>query len=86
MTGSLGEPVIFDPAVYFGHREIELAMTRLFGGYSSKFYKVYNDEFPLTAGFEERVEIYQLYPLLVHVNLFGGGYISQVDSILNRYV
>lgn len=86
MTGSDGEPVIFDPAVYFGHREIDIAMTRLFGGFGSNFYEVYEEFSPLTPGFEDRIDIYQLYPLLVHVNLFGGGYISQVDSILNRYV
>ena len=86
MTGPDGEPVIFDPAVYFGHREIDIAMTRLFGGFGSNFYEVYEEFSPLTPGFEDRIDIYQLYPLLVHVNLFGGGYISQVDSILNRYV
>jgi fructosamine-3-kinase len=86
MTGPSGGPVIFDPAVYFGHREIDIAMTKLFGGFGSIFYEVYEEVFPLTAGFEDRIDIYQLYPLLVHVNLFGGGYISQVNSILNRYV
>ena len=85
MTGSEGEPVIFDPAVYFGHREVDLAMTKLFGGFSSRFYDVYNETFPLKPGINERIEIYQLYPLLVHVNLFGGGYGSQVKAILNRY-
>lgn len=86
MTDPNGEPVIFDPAAYYGHREIELAMTKLFGGFSSRFYEVYKEVYPLNAGFEERVDIYQLYPLLVHVNLFGGGYISQVESVLNRYL
>ena len=86
MTGPVGEPVIFDPAVYYGNREIDIAMTRLFGGFSNRFYEVYNESFPLLPGYEERIDIYQLYPLLVHVNLFGGGYISQVKGILKRYL
>ena len=86
MTGSEGEPVIFDPAVYFGHREVELAMTRLFGGFNAEFYNSYNESYPLNPGLEYRLAIYQLYPLMVHVNLFGGGYISQVKAILNRFV
>ena len=86
MTGSKGEPIIFDPAVYYGHREIELAMTRLFGGFHTEFYDSYNESFPLNPGLAERLTIYQLYPLLVHVNLFGGGYVSQVSHILNRFV
>jgi fructosamine-3-kinase len=86
MIGSAGEPVIFDPAVYYGNREVDLAMTRLFGGFSSRFYETYNEEFPLLPGYEDRIDVYQLYPLLVHVNLFGGGYISQVKSILNQFI
>jgi fructosamine-3-kinase len=85
ITGSEGEPCLIDPAVYFGHREVDLAMTRLFGGYDEAFYATYQAEFPLLPGFEERVDIHNLYPLLVHVNLFGGGYAGQVRSILRRY-
>ena len=85
MTGPNGEPVIFDPAVYYGNREVDLAMTQLFGGFSPRFYETYHESFPLLPGSDERIEIYQLYPLLVHANLFGGGYISQVEHIVNRY-
>lgn len=80
-----GQAVIFDPAVYFGHREIEIAFTYLFGGFSSSFYDSYNQEKPLAPGFENRRDIYNLYPLLVHTNLFGGSYARQVTSIVNRF-
>jgi protein-ribulosamine 3-kinase len=85
MTGNNGEPCLIDPAVYYGHREMDLAMTRLFGGFEDAFYESYNSEYPLSPGFEERFEICNLYPLMVHVNLFGSGYISQVRNILKRY-
>ncbi len=80
------EPVLIDPAVYYGNREMDLALSRLFGGFDRKFYESYQSNFPLEPGFEERVDIYNLYPLMVHVNLFGGGYIHQVNSILDRYL
>lgn len=80
-----GHPVIFDPAVYFGHREMDIAMTRLFGGFHSKFYAAYNEVYPLENGWEERIRIANLYPLLVHVNLFGGSYIGEVESVLNHF-
>ena len=85
LVGQDGKAVLIDPAVYFGHREMDLAMTKLFGGFDSQFYEGYNDAFPLEPGFESRVEIHNLYPLLVHVNLFGGGYAQQVKSILSRF-
>ena len=85
MTGTDGEPCLIDPAVYYGHREMDLSMTKLFGGFDDKFYEAYNVEYPLTPGFEERVDIHNLYPLLVHVNLFGGQYVSQVRGILKRF-
>lgn len=85
ITGSEGEPCLIDPAVYYGHREMDLSMTRLFGGFDPVFYDSYHAEFPLTPGFEERSDIHNLYPLLVHVNLFGGDYIKQVRSILRRF-
>jgi fructosamine-3-kinase len=78
-------PAIFDPAVYYGHREVDLAFTRMFGGFAPEFYEAYNAEWPLEDGHKERVDLYNLYPLLVHVNLFGGGYIGQTLRILNRY-
>lgn len=81
-----GEPVIFDPAVYGGHREIDLAMMRLFGGFSRRVFDAYRESYPLTPGHEDRVALYQLYPLLAHVNLFGGGYVSQLDRALSQYV
>jgi len=85
MVGVKGEAVLVDPAVYYGHREAEIAFTRMFGGFDNKFYEAYNRVWSLTSGFESRVELYNLYPLIVHVNLFGGGYISQLESILDKY-
>lgn len=76
---------IFDPAVYYGHREMDIAMTKLFGGFDPQFYMSYNDIFPLESGWEERTDIYNLYPLIVHVNLFGGAYIKNVERIITRY-
>jgi protein-ribulosamine 3-kinase len=86
MTNERGAPSLIDPAVYYGHREVDVAMTRLFGGFSNKFYDAYNEAFPLEEGFEERCDLYNLYPLLVHVNLFGGSYVSQVKQILKRFL
>ncbi|MCS6981522.1 MAG: fructosamine kinase family protein [Flavobacteriales bacterium] len=80
-----GEPAIFDPAVYYGHREMDLAMTRLFGGFDYEFYEGYINEYPLAPGWEKRVDICNLYPLLVHVNLFPGSYIQSVKNILSRF-
>ena len=70
-----GAPVLIDPAVYGGHREIDLAMMRLFGGFSARVFAAYEEAWPLAASASERVSLYQLYPLMVHVNLFGGGYV-----------
>ncbi len=81
-----GEPALIDPAVYYGHREVDLAMTRLFGGFHSDFLDAYHQAFPLAPAYEERFELYNLYPLLVHVNLFGGGYLSQVVQTLKRFI
>jgi fructosamine-3-kinase len=86
LTADSGEPVLIDPAVYGGHREIDLAMMRLFGGFSRRVFDSYHEAFPLCSGHEERVALYQLYPLLAHVNLFGGGYVAQLDRALGRYV
>ncbi|MDH5603990.1 MAG: fructosamine kinase family protein, partial [Cyclobacteriaceae bacterium] len=80
-----GDPCIIDPAVYYGHREMELSFTKLFGGYDKDFYNSYEEVFPLEPGFNDRIDLYNLYPLLVHVNLFGGGYINQVNLILKRF-
>ena len=82
MCDATGNPCLIDPAVYYGHREAELAFTRLFGGFDSRFYEAYNETFPLEPGFDQRTDIYNLYPLMVHVNLFGGSYLLQVERIL----
>ena len=83
---SKGNPVIFDPAVYYGHREMDIAMSRLFGGFPAAFYEAYNEHFPLESGWEDRLEIANLYPLMVHVNLFGGSYLYEVHRVLGRLV
>lgn len=78
-------PSIYDPAVYYGHREMDLAMTHLFGTFDDDFYNAYEELFPLEKGWRGRVQYCNLYPLLVHVNLFGGGYVSEVRSILEKF-
>ena len=80
-----GQPAVVDPAVSYGLRESELAFTYLFGGFDTRFYDAYTELFPLEPGFDERVAIYNLYPLLVHVNLFGSGYVSGVERVLHRF-
>jgi len=77
-----GEAVLIDPAVYGGHREVDLAMMRLFGGFGERVFAAYREAWPLAPGAAERVSLYQLYPLLVHVNLFGGSYIGSVERAL----
>lgn len=79
-----GEPLIFDPAVYYGDREADLAMTRLFGGFGRAFYAAYEAAAPLPAGHAVRTELYNLYHVLNHANLFGGGYASQAHSMIER--
>ncbi|MBO0932805.1 fructosamine kinase family protein [Fibrella aquatilis] len=80
-----GQPAIVDPAVYYGFREAELAFTQLFGGFDGQFQAAYEELFPLEPGFAERIPVYNLYPLLVHVNLFGSGYVSGVERVLSRF-
>lgn len=79
-------PCIFDPAIYFGLREADLAMTELFGGLPQNFYDAYNEAFPLNPGYEERKDLYNLYHLLNHLNLFGGSYLGSVVKVVNRYI
>jgi fructosamine-3-kinase len=83
-----GEPAIFDPAVYYGDREADLAMTELFGGFGSDFYAAYENAWPLDSGYRVRKTLYNLYHILNHFNLFGGGYASQargmMDSLLSE--
>jgi fructosamine-3-kinase len=77
-----GQPCLIDPAAYAGHREVDLAMMRLFGGFGPRVFAAYDEAFPLAAGHEERVPLYQLYFLLVHVNLFGSSYVGSVERAL----
>lgn len=79
-----GEPVLIDPAVYYGHREADLAMTKLFGGFPEEFYHSYNQEYPLAKDWKTRLHFYQLYHLLNHLNLFGGGYYGQVFAAIQQ--
>ncbi len=85
MSNVDGDPVVYDPAVYYGHREMDIAMSRLFGGFEVEFYDAYNEVYPLEQHWEQRVQICNLYPLLVHVNLFVGSYIQSIKNIVNRY-
>lgn len=80
-----GSAVLIDPAVYYGHPEMDLAFSKMFGGFSHDFYRGYESVEPLEPGFEERVPVHNMYPLLVHVNLFGGHYTSQFTSFLKRF-
>lgn len=84
IIGSDGNCGIIDPAVYFGSREMEISFTRLFGGFDSEFYSAYQQEFPFEPGFEERVPVYNLYPLLVHLNLFGMSYYGSIEQTINQ--
>lgn len=77
-----GEACLVDPAVYGGHREMDLAMMMLFGGFGPRVFAAYHEAFPLAPGYEQRVDLYQLYPLLVHVNLFGSSYVGAVRRAL----
>lgn len=86
MVDENGNAVLIDPAVYYGHREADLGMTKLFGGFSTEFYKSYNETFPLDDGYEDRENIYKLYHVLNHLNLFGGGYYSQAISLIKFYI
>lgn len=84
MSTMLG-PAVIDPAVYYGHRESDIAMTKLFGEFHPSFYERYQDAFPMEKGWNSRVDLFNLYPLLVHVNLFGGSYVSSVKEIISRF-
>lgn len=79
-----GEPVIFDPATYYGDREVDIAMTEVFGGFPAAFYQGYNEVFALDDGYEKRKILYNLYHILNHFNLFGGGYGSQANGMISR--
>ena len=81
-----GAPVIFDPAVYFGDREADLAMTRLFGGFRREFYEAYEKAWPLPASAAQRVDLYNLYHVLNHLNLFGASYLQQAQAIIDGLI
>lgn len=81
-----GQPCLVDPAVYGGHPEVDLAMMRLFGGFKERVFDVYREAASLPPGFEERTRLWQLYPLLVHVNLFGGTYVNSVAEAIRGFV
>jgi protein-ribulosamine 3-kinase len=83
---SNGEPIIFDPAVYYGDRETDIAMTKLFGGFGRPFYEAYESAWPLSPGHEQRCELYQLYHVLNHLNLFGSGYRQQAIELLRKLI
>ena len=85
MVDSKGQPCLIDPAVYYGHREMDLAFSHLFGGFDQRFYEVYHDVYPLQPGFDKRIDLYNLYPLLVHLNLFGRSYLGQIENIIARF-
>ncbi len=85
LVGAGSHPVLIDPAVSYAHRETDLAMSRLFGGFERPFYRSYEAAWPLAPGFEQRLPVFQLYYLMVHLNLFGGGYAGSVRSILRRF-
>ncbi|HEX9812604.1 MAG TPA: fructosamine kinase family protein [Burkholderiales bacterium] len=79
---TLGQPVLFDPAVYFGDRETDLAMTELFGGFSETFYRSYDEAWPLDPGYATRKILYNLYHVLNHLNLFGRAYLKQAEQMI----
>jgi fructosamine-3-kinase len=79
-----GEPVIFDPATYYGDREVDLAMTELFGGFPTAFYQGYTEVSPLAEGYQQRKILYNLYHILNHFNLFGGSYAAQANQMINQ--
>ena len=84
LASAEGEPVVFDPAVYYGDREADLAMTHLFGGFKASFYRAYSAAAPLAPGWEARGELYNLYHVLNHANLFGAGYARQARAMMER--
>ncbi|NOR88229.1 MAG: phosphotransferase [Bacteroidales bacterium] len=85
MSDEKGNPVIMDPATYYGHREVDIAMTTMFGGFHVDFYRYYQQCFPMERGWEERLSFYNLYPILIHINLFGSSYLRGFERILNRF-
>lgn len=85
MVAAVGTPVLIDPAAYYGHREADLAMTELFGGFDDRFYEAYTATWPLESGYETRRDIYNLYHLINHLNHFGKSYASSIESTLMSF-
>jgi len=80
------KPYLIDPAVSYGHREFDIAMTTLFGGFNREFYEAYQNSFPLEKDWQQRINLWNLYPLLLHLNLFGSGYLIPIKSCLQQYI
>ena len=85
MVTENGFAIIYDPAVYYGNREMDIAMSLLFGGFDKSFYDCYNEAFPLESNWRERIQLCQLYPLMVHLILFGGHYYNSVMKTISTY-
>jgi fructosamine-3-kinase len=85
MVSASGYAALFDPSVYYGHREMDLGMTRLFGGFDARFYQSYHEVYPLEKGWQQRLPLTQLYPLLVHAVLFGGHYVGSAREIIRGF-
>lgn len=85
MCDASSAPVLIDPAVYYGHRSMDLAMTTLFGGFRQPFYEAYHYHFPLPSNYEDQWAVCNLYPLLIHLYLFGSNYLSQIEHALGRF-
>lgn len=85
LIASNGTPYLIDPATYFGHLMVDIAMSKLFGGFGQSFYDAYHEINPKSENYSQQIELYQLYYLLVHLNLFGSGYYSSVSSVLRKY-
>lgn len=85
MCDAQSQPILIDPAVYYGHRSMDLGMTTLFGGFDQQFYQSYHYHYPLPSNYTEQWQVCNLYPLLIHLRLFGSGYLSQIESILQQF-
>jgi protein-ribulosamine 3-kinase len=85
LCNEASKPILIDPSACYAHREMDMAMTRLFGGFEPLFYNHYQEAYPLEPGFEDRMQIYQLYYILVHFNIFGGDYAQQAKQILKQF-
>lgn len=85
MSDEEGNPVIMDPATYYGHREVDIAMTTMFGGFDAEFYQYYQQYLPMEKGWEQRLPFYNLYPILIHINLFGNSYVGSFERIIKQF-